>query len=295
MNNSEKMLNQWFVGRLSCPDCGQRLIVHEEIMCSACAYQTSLASPVEIKPKRPSTVKLKLQRLVAEHPAELLAEIPTDPPKVMYTGPAAVRDSRELMSEIAAYLTSGSAVLDLGCGPRDQAAPIEFLGHQYVGVDYLNEKADFLADAHAIPFQSATFECVLSYAVLEHLHNPFIAIQEIDRVLKPGGIYIGTVSQGEPFHESYFHHTPWGFLSLVSSVPSFRVERLWSSGDTLGSLSRIGRYPKIIRTLIKMVDEVRSLFPWLAPRKMKWSHKEKMLDELYRAGSVCFVVKKVSE
>ena len=75
------------------------------------------------------------------------------------------------------------------------------IGYRYVGVDYSSSSADLLADAHSIPFGDNTFECVFSYAVLEHLHLPFLAIREIERVLSPSGLFVGTVSQGEPFHD----------------------------------------------------------------------------------------------
>ena len=86
-------------------------------------------------------------------------------------------------------------------------------------MDYAHSEADLLADAHAIPFADDSFDCIFSYAVLEHLHNPFVALSEVARVLRPGGWFIGTVSQGEPFHSSYFHHTPWALLSLVREIP----------------------------------------------------------------------------
>jgi SAM-dependent methyltransferase len=185
--------------------------------------------------------------------------------------------------------------LDLGCGPRDQAVPIDHLGHKYVGIDISNAAADILADAHSIPFKSMTFDCVLSYATLEHLHNPFLAITEVERVLKPGGIFVGTVSQGEPFHASYFHHTVWGLISLVTAATSMSILRMWASGDTLGSLARMGRYPKVIKSLLRALNLINEKVPYLAPRKMKWSQEEKRLDELYRAGSICFVMQKPIE
>jgi len=196
------------------------------------------------------------------------------------------------MSEIKGYVAGQGDILDLGCGPRDQAAPIFYLGHRYVGLDYDNAAADLLGDAHALPFKNLSFDAVLSYAVLEHLHNPFVAIMEVERVLKPGGIYVGTVSQGEPFHASYFHHTAWGFVSAITAVTSLEIRRLWSSGDTLGSLVRMGRYPRAVRYMLGAINRFREVTPFLAPRKMRWPIREKQLDEIYRAGSICFVVQK---
>lgn len=278
----------WYAEILSCPDCLNRLhLSSDSVQCPVCGYTSNLES---LKPKSPQNLSLDFSRLLNFDISSLLTKIKVCRPKVTYTGPSAKRDSRELMSVLLSYIPEGARVLDLGCGPRDQAVPVEFLGHKYVGVDYTNTSADFLADAHAIPFASSSFDCILSYAVLEHLHNPYIAIQEITRVLKPGGIYIGTVSQGEPFHDSYFHLTPWGFVSLVSSVECLQIEQLWDSMDTIQALSRMGRYPRVIKLFLSQVDKIHQSMPFLAPKKMKWNEEDRQLDKLYRAGSVCFCV-----
>ena len=105
-------------------------------------------------------------------------------------------------------------------------------------------------------------------------------------------IFIGTVSQGEPFHASYFHHTVWGLLSLAESSIAMRVSRLWCGPTTLRSLATMGRYPKLIKLVLNLIDQVDTLAPWLAPRRQAWSHQDKQLDALYRAGSICFAMEK---
>jgi SAM-dependent methyltransferase len=118
------------------------------------------------------------------------------------------------------------------------------LGHAYVAIDNGTAAADLLGDAHAIPFQADSFDCVFSYAVLAHLHSPFLALHEIRRVLRPGGVFCGTVSQGEAFQSSLFHHTAWGLISLAASS-EMAILRLWPSYDTLLSLDKMGRYPRL--------------------------------------------------
>ena len=44
-----------------------------------------------------------------------------------------------------------------------------------------------VADAESLPFEDNTFEMVYSYGVLHHSPNPPKAINEVHRVLKPGG------------------------------------------------------------------------------------------------------------
>ena len=63
-------------------------------------------------------------------------------------------------------------VLDLGCGPRDQAKIFDYLRCEYVGIDFTSTEADIKADAHCLPFVSESLDVVFSYAVLEHLHKP---------------------------------------------------------------------------------------------------------------------------
>lgn len=288
-------VQKWYSPHLACPECRAPLDIGDVIRCQSCDYHAVYGShsEVDLRPRPEMSFSAPLKgRLDTDFPS-LLEGIETSRPPERYEGPVALRDSRELLSEIISRVLEPGAVLDLGCGPRDQAAPIEYLGHHYVGIDYSNLEADFLADAHAIPFRSQTFDCVLSYAVLEHLHTPALALREIERVLKPGGVLVGTVSQGEPFHSSFFHMTAWGVLALAKQAGTFEVLRCWPSHDTLRALATMGRYPRVIKRLIAAVDRLHRSLPLLAPRRLRWSDKEKQLDELYRAASICYVMKKL--
>lgn len=247
----------------------------------------------DLRPATTDFVPLMMPRPVGIDYTARLRSLTTTAPKNTYTGPRALRDSSLLMSEVSARLPNGGDVLDLGCGPRDQFAPLSHLGFRYVGLDYQNPAADILGDAHAIPFVEASFDCVFSYAVLEHLHNPFIAMHEIARVLKPGGWFIGTVSQGEPFHNSFFHHTSWGVLALLDACPALRIERLWSGSDTLDSLAAMGRYSRVLKSAIGGLDWINRKAPWMTPRKMQWPQADRRMDQLHRAGSLCFAVVKL--
>jgi SAM-dependent methyltransferase len=286
------MNNSWCESFVRCPECGGRVILGSTASCSSCEFQGITGN--DLRPKNLRTVRLDLPTIQRIFPEVALNSIDTSCPEITYIGPSAIRNSRILMSEVKARIPQGGAVLDLGCGPRDQYAPLSFLGFQYVGVDFCHSAADFLADAHAIPFANDTFDCVFSYAVLEHLHNPFIAIHEILRVLKPGGWFIGTVSQGEPFHSSYFHHTAWGLLSIVGTASDLMVHRIWESSDTLQSLATMGRYSRVLKGALAGLNAVNTWLPWLTPRKMTWPAKDKQLDRIHRAGSICFSIEKVN-
>jgi hypothetical protein len=54
----------------------------------------------------------------------------------------------------------------------------------------------------------------------------------------------------------------------------------------------MGRYSRILKIALAGMDLANTWLPILTPRKMAWSEKEKELDRLYRAGSICFSFEK---
>jgi SAM-dependent methyltransferase len=247
-------------------------------------------APLDLRPRSP---RLRARSVrIGTSAREDLDRIAVDRPAVTYNGPRAIRDSSELFSAAKTSLSPGMRLLDVGCGPRDQAAPAAHFGLNYLGIDFDSPEADLFADAHAIPFRDASFDAALSYAVLEHLYDPFLALSEVVRVLRPGGIFFGTVSQGEPFHESFFHHTTLGLLHALHET-GFTVDRLWPSYDTLHALSSMGRYSRATRMLIEAVHRIDRAMPFLSPRAFfRNSPREKQLERLHRAASICFVAVK---
>lgn len=99
---------------------------------------------------------------------------------------------------IAARLTPGSRVLDLGCG---RGGVVERLGAtgQWCGCDpdwcSLEEhrtvglrRSQTLSEH--LPFADAAFDVVIASWVLEHLPQPLATWREIARVLRPGGRFL---------------------------------------------------------------------------------------------------------
>ena len=62
--------------------------------------------------------------------------------------------------------------------------------------------ADIIGDIHKMPFPDNSQEAIICCAVLEHVENPFLAVSEIYRTLKPGGYCYAFV----PF--LYYYHVP---------------------------------------------------------------------------------------
>jgi SAM-dependent methyltransferase len=102
----------------------------------------------------------------------------------------------------AAAIGRGRRVLDLGC--RSGALTRHFLdGNEVVGLDVdaaALERAAALGiepvQANVedpLPFADASFDAVVAGELLEHLQFPDALVAEIRRVLRPGGVLVGSV------------------------------------------------------------------------------------------------------
>lgn len=103
-------------------------------------------------------------------------------------------------------LVPGSRVLDWGCGNGHFSYFLARRGFQTVGYSFdpappiLQSHPSFVhetgqtGDPVGIPFPAASFDAVLSVGVLEHVHeiggDQRASIREIERVLKPGGLFL---------------------------------------------------------------------------------------------------------
>jgi SAM-dependent methyltransferase len=100
-----------------------------------------------------------------------------------------------------ARVAPDAAVLDIGCRDGGLQAYLP-PGIRYQGMDISPEfaaPAIVIQDISAgIPFPDASFDHVFCIEVLEHVPNPFGALTEIHRVLRPGGVL--ALSVPNPYH-----------------------------------------------------------------------------------------------
>ena len=123
--------------------------------------------------------------------------------------------------------------LDLGCG----SAPYKHLFPNRVGFDNRSgESVDVVGDAHKLPFKNDEFDVVLCSEVLEHLHSPEIALLEMKRVLKSGGILILTTRFIYPIHDApndYWRFTKYGLRYLLKDWEITNFEEESSTTETI--------------------------------------------------------------
>jgi SAM-dependent methyltransferase len=100
---------------------------------------------------------------------------------------------------------------------------------------------DCQADALRLPFQTEVFDIVISQETVEHVANPFRAVQEMERVLKLDGVLylqVPFVIGYHPGPEDYWRFTRAGVRTLLD-VAGLRCEKLIQSVGAGTGLHRI--------------------------------------------------------
>ncbi len=82
-----------------------------------------------------------------------------------------------------------------------------------------------MADAHQLPIRGGSISLVVSKDSLEHFREPWLAIQEIHRVLAPGGALVVYVPFMYGFHSTdYYRYTPLGLRYLLREFAIETIE-----------------------------------------------------------------------
>lgn len=165
---------------LACPRCGSRLNQHESrVVCGGCeaAYPLRNGVPVLLPEtiEEAGTGEASVDDPVSRHPY-----------------------SQESLRIIEAHRDEW--VLDLGAGGKLQR------WDNVVQIDIFRyPMTDVVGSADRLPFRDNSFGAVISQAVFEHLQYPQAAVEEIRRVLKPGGVVKIDTAFLQPEH-GYPHH-----------------------------------------------------------------------------------------
>lgn len=106
-----------------------------------------------------------------------------------------------------------------------------------VGFDiYASPHVQLIADGHQMPFADGTFDGVWIQAVLEHVLEPQAVVDEVERVLRPGGLVYAETPFLQPVHEG-----PYDFTRFTDSGHRwlFRRFALVDSGPVLGPFAQL--------------------------------------------------------
>ena len=165
-----------------------------------------------------------------------------------------------------APLLNGS-IIDIGCGRK----PYEELFincTKYEGLDYatpdinfeFERHADYYYDGITFPFNKDSYDNAVCFQCLEHVPDPNHFLEEINRVIKPGGYLLLTCpfSFAQHFHPyDYFRFSSFGLKKLLedTNFEVVEIKPLETSAETLA-----GNFLYFITSHIKYYSIFRIIF-----------------------------------
>jgi SAM-dependent methyltransferase len=306
---SSRDISGRLLSALACPYCHAALEVEAgSAVCESCGmhFPRNDGGQLDLRLRFPKKYSIDFSVGGPISPPRASGEsIPLNPhPQI---DPDAIRLPRELVvgnrlsRSLLSYFpraVNGGLMLYLGCGTQPFKDVCASTNLEYVGIDYSGAAPPLLGDAHALPFADDSFEFAVSFAVLEHLHNPFVAMREVCRVLKPGALFIGTVAFLEPFHmNSCFHQTHLGTQQVLESA-GLEIVFLEPNAEWNGLLAQawMSLFPHAPLPLAKML-----VWPVVMAHRMWWtignllrrsSRTSEACRRLSTAGGFRFVCRK---
>jgi SAM-dependent methyltransferase len=199
----------------------------------------------------------------------------------------------------AASVHLAGRVLENGCGIGTYLEHLTPHVGSIIGLEYDPQRAHqaygrnphvVIAAGEELPFENQAFDTILSHEVLEHVMDDRYCVEEMIRVLQPGGVILLFVpNRGYPFetHGFYWHKRYYfGNIPLINYLPSrWRNHlaphvRVYSTGDLEGLFKQLpitilqkhiifGAYDNIISRFPALGRLMRTLLQWMEKTPLK--------------------------
>lgn len=165
-------------------------------------------------------------------------------------------------------------ILDAGGGLVSRSNILSALGDVTVLDIVPGYEVDIVGDIHALPMRDKSYDLITLFMVMEHLHDPLVALSECARVLCPGGMLIGTTVQywhGHAHPFDYYRYTRGG-LEHIFKQAHLEIVDMWSSGGPFLVLYHVLELnsPSWLRKLIMLTSPI---FNYLD--KVVYNHHDK--------------------
>lgn len=190
--------------------------------------------------------------------------------KKIYLDPASQHE-KSWKAALAQLAQRPGILLDLGGGtPFQGYIRAEMIGPQthYFSLDIRESAAPHIVgDVMCLPFRDESVDNILCNAVLEHIPNPQQAINEMYRVLKPGGCaYVG-VPFIYPYHDEvdYFRFSDTALRTLFERFRDVHIEpvgdyvfatMLFLTGFAFPIAMRLGWLTNPLRWILKTSQHI---------------------------------------
>jgi len=116
-------------------------------------------------------------------------------------------------------------VLEIGARDLSLKEKVQFSSYHVFDIEE-GDSVDFVGDIHDTDISSDSFDTILAFEVLEHLYEPQVAVDEIYRILRPGGCFIGTTRFIYPYHGlpyDYYRFTEFALQRLFDKYASIEI------------------------------------------------------------------------
>jgi SAM-dependent methyltransferase len=201
------------------------------------------------------------------------------------------------------HFSDSVTVLDLGCGEGNSIDLFKriFPKANWHGVD-IEDSPEVKArtrehwsiktfDGVNLPYPNQHFDLIYCNQVLEHVRYPDRLISEAFRILRPNGLFAGSVSYLEPYHSlSIFNFTPYGIVRVFKDA-GFNIKEIRPGSDAsllinrqLLIRSKMTRFVWNRNYLHIACDLVGLLF--------RLGHCERNFLKVQFAGHLCFLAER---
>jgi len=137
------------------------------------------------------------------------------------------------------------STLDYGSGIGKYRNYIEPIAEKYSTFDYSPQSgADILGQAQSSPYEDCSFDTLFCTQVLEHVEAPWKVVNEMFRILRPGGYCIVTAPFCIPYHEDpqdLFRYTRQGLCWLLKDS-GFEIIESGAYGGFFVTISEFVRF-----------------------------------------------------
>ncbi|MEA2626347.1 MAG: hypothetical protein QOD06_2392 [Candidatus Binatota bacterium] len=214
-------------GKLGCPACRSVLRIAEDLSCGKCGRTYAIRDGIPILLHGVVAENAELTRVAAAKESYYRY-----PWRARLAYPSLTNDSFQRLA-IGRFLDSfphGSLVVDVGTSLRESDPRVLRLDLVF------SRNLDLVGDAHALPFLDATVDGILCTGLIEHVADPIQLVEEIRRVLRPGGRAYATAPFIQGYHPSptdYRRYTREGIAQLFAGCEVVSLRTTRGSGSAL--------------------------------------------------------------
>lgn len=168
--------------------------------------------------------------------------------------------------------TSGKRMLEIGCSSGNYMEEMRVLGWDVDGIEY-SESAANIARTKGFNVQVSSLEkasppkekydVITGWMVLEHLHEPILALKKASEWIKPNGYLVLSVPDAQSVSRSLFKQYSYD-LQLPSHLFHYTPKTLETILNNAGWEIEQIRWQKNANTLLKSIEY------WASDRNKKW-------------------------